>query len=67
VEVLGGWKQLHNKDHHNFLSSSDIFRMKKSTSTRQACVTHDRNEICIQNSEREYMGDLAMDGRIILK
>jgi hypothetical protein len=29
-EVMGGWRKLHNEDHHNLYSSPSIIRMIKS-------------------------------------
>jgi hypothetical protein len=29
-EVIGGWRKLHNEEHHNFYYSPGIIRMKKS-------------------------------------
>jgi hypothetical protein len=29
-EVMGGWRKLHNKEHHDLYSSPSIIRMNKS-------------------------------------
>jgi hypothetical protein len=33
-EVTGGWRKLHNEEHHNFYSSPSIIRMIKSRRKR---------------------------------
>jgi hypothetical protein len=34
-EMIGGWRKMHNKEHHNLHSSSSIIRMIKPR--REAC------------------------------
>jgi hypothetical protein len=33
-EIIGGWKNLHNEELHNFYSSLNIIRMSKSRRVR---------------------------------
>jgi hypothetical protein len=35
-DVAGGWRKLHNGEHHNLYSSPNIIRMIKSRRTRLA-------------------------------
>jgi hypothetical protein len=35
-EVMGGWRKLHNEEHHSLFSSPDIIRMIKSRRMRWA-------------------------------
>jgi cyclophilin family peptidyl-prolyl cis-trans isomerase len=50
----GGWKRLHNEEHHNLYASLNIIRVIKSRMTRGggAYNTHVRAEKYIQNFDR---------------
>jgi hypothetical protein len=45
IEVIGGWRRLHNKELHNFYSLSHI--SSKIKTRRMRCSTNGREEECI--------------------
>ena len=72
-EVTGGWIKLHNEKLYNIYSSSNIIRVIKSKSMKGGgvcCRNGKRNAYRAWGEnlqERDYMEDLGVDWKIILK
>jgi len=69
--VIGGWRKVHNEEQHNLYSSLYIIRVIKSRRMKRAGKKHTLNKKFIQNFSqkpwKDHLGDLSIDGMIILK
>jgi len=73
-EVTGEWRKLHNEELNNLYCSTNIIRVIKSTIMRLAehVARMGRKEADTgfwwgNLRERDHLGDLRVEGRIILK
>jgi hypothetical protein len=72
MEVVGGWRRLHNEELHNVYASPKI-RVIKSRRMRSAghvaCTRALRSayKIRVKKPERDHTEDLRVDGKIILE
>jgi hypothetical protein len=73
-EVTGGWRKLHSEKLHNLYSSEDVIRVPKSRRMRWAehvaCTEEMGNAYIFVAGKlegKDDLGDMAVDGRIILK
>ena len=70
-EVTGEWRKLHNEEFNNLYCSLDIVRVIKSRrmgwAGNVACMGERRRVHRVLVRERDHMGDLGVDGRIILR
>jgi hypothetical protein len=64
AEVTGEWGKLHNEELNDLYCSLNIVRIIKSRRMRFVAYTGFR---CGNLRERGYLGDLGIDGRIILR
>jgi hypothetical protein len=46
-EVIGGWRKLHNEEHHNLYFSPSIIRIVQEDEMGRTCSTNGREEECI--------------------
>jgi hypothetical protein len=73
-EVARGWRRLHNEGIHNLYTTPNVIRVIKSKRVRWVGTVQRMGEVgnaCkISRGNlkvRHHMGDLGVDGRIILK
>jgi hypothetical protein len=67
-EVVGGWRRLHNEELHNLYASLCIIRVIKSRTGRVARMGEIKKvHVILKTWKEDSLGDLGVDGRIILE
>jgi hypothetical protein len=63
-KVAVGWRKVYNGELHNLYCSSNVIMMGGECSTYERA---DSEQNLSENKGRDLMGDMSIDGRIILK